>query len=248
MIHKFSRYERKILLTQEQKLHIQSFLEKHMLYDMYSKDGIPYQIYNYYLDTNDYEIIRHSLSKPTYKHKIRMRYYDDSHADNKQVFLEIKSKMNRLVNKRRIELDLLEANKYLLNQEKPNLKDYISQQIFKEIDYLIHATQVSPKTYIQYERIAYEDPKSDLRITLDSNLLYQSIGQNNQLIGEKLELIPPEYYLMEIKSAQNFPLWLVNYLTSQSLFSHSFSKYGSAFQHYIQGGSIDDLTIYNKAY
>ena len=54
MIHKFSRYERKILLTQEQKLHIQAFLEKHMLYDMYSKDGIPYQIYNYYLDTNDY--------------------------------------------------------------------------------------------------------------------------------------------------------------------------------------------------
>src|SRR5690554_1738129 len=159
---------------------------------MYSKDGIPYHIYNYYLDTNDYEIIRHSLSKPTYKHKIRMRYYDDSHADNTQVFLEIKSKMNRLVSKRRIQLDLLEANKYLVHQEKPNLKDYMSEQIFKEIDYLIHATKVAPKTYIQYERIAYEDPNSDLRITLDSNLFYQSVDQNNQLVSDKLELIPQE--------------------------------------------------------
>ena len=39
--------------------------------------GETYGIYNYYLDTEGYEVIRHSIAKPSYKHKIRMRYYDD---------------------------------------------------------------------------------------------------------------------------------------------------------------------------
>jgi len=248
MINIFSRYERKFLLTLEQKQNIDKFLKAHMSYDIYSPSGETYGIYNYYLDTEGYEVIRHSIAKPAYKHKIRMRYYDDHVTHDTQVFLEIKSKADKRVNKRRIQLSLEDANKYLIAGKKPVLNDYLSHQIFNEIDYLIKKEGLSPKTYIEYQRIAYIDTNSDLRITIDSNLWFQDVEYNLGLKGIRTPLIPDDLFLMEVKTGQGFPLWLVQYLSSQSLFSQSFSKYGRAFQHYLQGGSVDDLTIYNKLY
>lgn len=248
MINIFSRYERKFLLTLEQKQNIDQFLKSNMAYDIYSPDGKAYGIYNYYLDTEGFEVIRHSIAKPAYKHKIRMRYYDNYATHDTQVFLEIKSKADKRVNKRRIQLTLGDAHTYLINNQKLSFNDYLSNQIFKELDYLIHKEDLSPKTYIEYQRVAYIDNHSDLRITIDSHLWFQDVDQKLELIGEKRPLIPGDLFLMEVKAGQGFPLWLVKYLSSQSLFSQSFSKYGRAFQHYLQGGSVDDLTIYNKLY
>jgi len=246
MIHTFSRFEQKFVLTKAQKLHIQKFLLEHMINDIYSQNNRPYHIYNYYLDNDNYEVIRHSVSKPAYKHKIRMRYYNDSVSIHSDVFLEIKSKAFKRVNKRRVQMTLETAKNYLVKGLKPTFTDYYDKQIFDEIDYLIKTSDSKPKTYIQYERTAYIDLKSDLRITIDGNLKYQPVSDNLEAIGELLDLIPNDIYLMEIKTGSSYPLWLVNYLSNNLLYSHSFSKYGRVFQHYIQGGSIDDLILYNK--
>ena len=41
--------------------------------DEYCKDGKNYSIYNIYYDTDDNQVIRHSISKPYYKEKLRLR-------------------------------------------------------------------------------------------------------------------------------------------------------------------------------
>ncbi len=246
MIHTFSRFEQKFVLTESQKIHIQKFLLEHMINDIYSQNNRPYHIYNYYLDNDNYEVIRHSVSKPAYKHKIRMRYYNDSVSEHSDVFLEIKSKAFKRVNKRRVQMTLETAKNYLVSGIKPTFSDYYDKQIFNEIDYLIKTSNSKPKTYIQYERIAYIDLKSDLRITIDSKLKYQPVSDNLEATNKLFDLVPNDIYLMEIKTGSSYPLWLVNYLSKHLLYSHSFSKYGRVFQHYIQGGSIDDLILYNK--
>lgn len=70
------------------------------------------------------------------------------------------------------------------------------------------------------------------------------VNEKLESITNKTLLIPKEFYLMEIKSSYNFPLWLVRFLSEESLFSQSFSKYGRAYQHYLQGGFIDELALY----
>lgn len=175
-----------------------------------------------------------------------MRYYNDSVSEHSDVFLEIKSKAFKRVNKRRVQMTLETAKNYLVSGIKPTFSDYYDKQIFNEIDYLIKTSNSKPKTYIQYERIAYIDLKSDLRITIDSNLKYQPVSDNLTATNKLFDLVPNDIYLMEIKTGSSYPLWLVNYLSKHLLYSHSFSKYGRVFQHYIQGGSIDDLILYNK--
>ena len=242
----FSRFERKFLLTTEQKNMVTDFLTKHLVYDFYSPNGKSYGIYNYYFDTVDHEVVRHSVSKPAYKDKVRMRYYDDFMSLDTQVFLEIKKKAFSRVNKRRIQLSLEKANAYLLEGKDPEMDAYIDKQIFNEIDYLIKTTHIKPCTYIEYHRIAFADLNSDLRITIDNHLIFSHVDDKLRDLTPKTKLIPDDLYLMEIKSGQNFPLWLVAFLSEKALFSQSFSKYGRAYQHYLQGGSIDDLILYKS--
>ena len=58
---------------------------------------------NVYYDTDSYRLIRHSLEKPVYKEKLRLRSYTPiSPQDN--VFVELKKKYRSVVYKRRLTL------------------------------------------------------------------------------------------------------------------------------------------------
>lgn len=100
----FNRYEKKYLLTMDQYEEILRRLPGSMVPDQYGK----YSISNIYFDTPDDLLIRRSLTKPVYKEKLRLRSYGTPDLQT-PVFLEIKKKYRRMVNKRRIVLPLEEA-------------------------------------------------------------------------------------------------------------------------------------------
>ena len=62
-------YELKYLLTKEQKETIINALVPHMVLDEYGRTTIR----NIYFDTDSYRLIRHSIEKPAYKEKLRIR-------------------------------------------------------------------------------------------------------------------------------------------------------------------------------
>ena len=95
----FNRIEKKYLLNEEQYQAIREALEVYMEVDNY---GL-HTIRNIYFDTETDELIRTSVEKPIYKEKFRIRCYGNPTEDS-DIFLEIKKKMNRVVNKRRITL------------------------------------------------------------------------------------------------------------------------------------------------
>lgn len=85
----FERYEIKYLVTNRQRRTIMSIMQQYMKPDEYGKSTIC----NIYYDTPDYYLIRHSLEKPVYKEKLRVRSYGRaSSRDN--VFVELKKKYN----------------------------------------------------------------------------------------------------------------------------------------------------------
>lgn len=222
----FNRFEYKYILTEEQYKKINSYLKDFMVIDDYCKSNKTYQINNFYVDTCDNNLIRTSLAKPKYKHKIRIRSYQDLTDKNELVFIEIKKKMNGLVNKRRSQIKLSEALEMVKTGEIPKIKDYMNFQVLKELQYLLAQDQYSVKTEITYDRVAYFNQfDEDLRVTFDFNIKASRSNQN---------LLENGNCLMEIKAHNSMPMWLVQYLTQKRIRSTSFSKYGLDYKNIIR--------------
>lgn len=191
-----------------------------------------YTICNIYLDTEDFYFIRHSLDKPVYKEKLRLRSYGNASEDN-TVFLEIKKKFRGVVYKRRITIPCSEAEAYILCGEKPpSLRGFRAEQIFSEIDWLMRRHEPSPKLYLAYDRLAYRSEEfPELRITLDRSIrgrwegLTLASDEGAQLLDTGIE----DYRLMEIKSDGAVPIRLARILSELKIYPVSFSKYGSVY-------------------
>jgi SPX domain protein involved in polyphosphate accumulation len=240
----FNRYERKYIVTSTQKKDMIDFLKNHLVFDAYSLDSAAYTIYSIYFDTHDFSIIRNSIGKPTYKDKLRLRSYIFPIHDDDLVFLEIKKKFEGRVNKRRVFLTYKQAMDYINLGVKPVFTSYLDQQIFSEIDYFVTIHKAKPGAFISYKRIAMVSQEDDLRITFDSEILFRNQNVTLEKSGGQPILNPPDLYLMEVKSSDNFPFWLARKLSEFELYSQSFSKYGKSYQQYLQGGTSDDFILY----
>lgn len=227
-IQSFRRYETKYLLTAGQA---QAFLQETgemLVPDAYGS----YTICNLYLDTEDFYFIEHSLDKPAYKEKLRLRSYGNV-TNEEPVFLEIKKKSRGIVYKRRITLPLQEAMGYLERGTKPpSVKGFQAEQIFAEIDYLMQQYHPLSKVYLAYDRQAYlVEEYPQLRITFDRRVrsrwenLTLSSDDGTQLLDTHVE----NYYLMEVKSDGALPMELVRILSKLQIYPTSFSKYGNVY-------------------
>ena len=154
-IKSFKRYEKKYLLNQSQYDELIKRISEYMDADEHCKNGNNYSIYNIYYDTFDNQVIRHSINKPYYKEKLRLRSYKTPVSKEDKVFLEIKKKINGVVNKRRVVLTLGEVQDFLNKGIRPQKDDYMSNQVLNEIENYLENNNVKPKVYISYSRKAF---------------------------------------------------------------------------------------------
>ncbi len=227
-IKTFKRMEKKFLLTDRQYEELKKRMEPYMEYDQYCPDGSFYSIYNIYYDTDDYRLIRTSLTKPYYKEKLRLRSYQLPDSPESPVFLEMKKKVGGVVTKRRASLSLAEADVFLNHRESPKDTAYLDGQVLREITYFMKRHPLSPAASISYERAAYlgkTDP--DFRITFDFRILSLDLRADS---GIPLELLAPGTCLMEVKLTGTAPLWLAEAFSSLHIRSASFSKYGAMYK------------------
>ena len=71
----FKRYEKKYILTKEQKEALEERIQSHMELDSFCKKNKNYLIRNIYYDTDNNELIHMSTNKPIFKEKLRVRKY-----------------------------------------------------------------------------------------------------------------------------------------------------------------------------
>ena len=161
----FKRYELKFMLTTQQYIQLKELMKKYMQGDEFGKSTIC----NLYFDTPDYLLIRHSIEKPVYKEKLRLRSYGTPKTDS-TVFAELKKKYKSVVYKRRIGMSEQAAMKFLC--ERKPVKD---TQITREIDYFLDFyNNPKPMVYLSYEREAFfSKTDSDFRMTFDRNILWR---------------------------------------------------------------------------
>ena len=229
-IEVFNRHESKFLINKTVYKDIRDRLLQDMELDEYNKTHEFYTIRNIYYDTRDNQLIRHSLSKPRYKEKLRLRTYGIPGGCEK-VYLEIKKKVCGLVNKRRTKLSLEEAYDFVNSGVKPELKDYMNRQVINEIEYILKIYDLEPKLYLAYDRKAlFGRENHNLRITFDTNIRTRryDLKFENGDYGENL--LENGKLLMEIKTEKSIPLWLAKLLSEYKIQSTSFSKYGNEYQ------------------
>lgn len=217
----FKRYEFKYFLNETQLDALMPLINTHMRTDAYGKSSI----LNLYFDTPNDMLIRHSLEKPVYKEKLRLRSYTVPDADT-PVFLEIKKKYKGVVYKRRAGTSYQQMLRYL-NEQIP----FSDSQIMHEIDYFMqYYPNLTPHVFLSYEREAFHAPAcSDLRITFDRNILWR---QENLSLAAGIygtQLLPDNSILMEVKTSGGMPLWLTHFLTEEHLQRRGFSKYGTVY-------------------
>lgn len=219
----FQRHEIKYLINQRQKERLMKEMAAYMKLDQYGRSSIR----NVYYDTTDYRIIRTSLEKPVYKEKLRIRSYKQVES-GEGIFLELKRKCDSVVYKRRVCLACEQAMAYLAGKAKLD----VMTQITKEIDYFLQFYEkLTPKVFLSYDREAYTGKESgeQLRITFDENILWRGsdLSLEKGIYGESI--LNEDQILMEIKTADSIPLWLVKVLSQERIMKVSFSKYGNAY-------------------
>ena len=224
----FERVEQKYLLTREQYDNLMSLINNKIEKDIYYKSTIC----NIYFDSDNYDLVVNSLEKPVYKGKVRLRSYDVPNIESK-VFLEIKSKYEGVVGKRRIALTLKDFYEYL---ESGEIKES-NKQIMKEIDYYFKLYNLKPKMFLAYDRLSfYAKDNKDFRITFDGNVR----SRENNLRLEDGDYgntyFDDETYIMELKSLGSIPLWLTKILAKLKIYPTSFSKYGQIYSKKVKEG------------
>ena len=105
---------------------------------------------------------------------------------------------------------------------------------------MIKHYDLKPKVFLAYDRKAYIGKNDkNLRITIDTNIrsrnddLYLEHGDRGELLNKE------QYYLMEIKSFNGYPKWLVNCLSDNNIYPQNFSKYGNVYKKMMKEGIIN---------
>ncbi|OOB77400.1 MAG: hypothetical protein BEN19_02075 [Epulopiscium sp. Nuni2H_MBin003] len=233
----FKRYELKYMLTMltmPQYQELCKVMDSHMVLDEFGR----HKISNIYFDTHDYSIIRTSIEKPRYKEKLRLRIYGEP-DDEATAYVELKKKYNGVVYKRRV----------TYKQEEALVKLYATgndeevTQIKKEINYFISTyDDLMPRVYLSYEREAYYCFDNDtFRMTFDFNIKTRMNNISLYSSAEDLDVLSDEYVLLEVKTVEGLPFWLLEFMKQNQVYKRSFSKYGTAFNKFILPTFVQDL-------
>ena len=218
----FQRYEKKYLLSARKYELLWERLQDHLIPDQSFRSTVC----SIYYDSDDFTLIRHSLERPVYKEKLRLRSYNVPGPDD-EVFVELKKKYRGVVYKRRVQMSAATAEAYLAGQGRPAEDG----QILREIDFFLQTHPVFPKAFIACDREAWVDREEpELRMTFDRNLRWRDTDLRLTAGSGGAPLLEDGEVLMEIKIPDAAPLWLAHLLSDLEIFPTSFSKYGSCYQ------------------
>lgn len=236
-IEVFNRYEKKYRITDACYHRLRERLLEYMEPDAHSRDGEFYTICNIYYDTPQNELISRSLEKPVYKEKLRLRSYGVVTPEDK-VFLEIKKKFKKKVNKRRTKLKLAEAYAFVESGEIPVQQPYMNAQVLRELQYFLKRMnmELKPALFLSYDRVAmFGKDNKEFRITFDRNITTRryDLGLHYGIYGDKL--LPEDEWIMEVKIENAMPLWMTKILSEFQIYPASFSKYGTEYTRYMLG-------------
>lgn len=228
-IRRFNRFELKYMVTLQQAEIFKSALGAYLLPDEHGNGNGRYALASLYYDAPDYRCYWEKVDGVRLRRKLRIRCYEAGEAltADTPVFLEIKQRIDRVTQKRRIILPYREALALCNDRRLPEGCDLEDKAVLDEIYAYLWQYNLHPASIVRYERQAFIGADYDigLRVTFDTALSCQT---HQLLLHEKatgLPLAAEDRAIMEIKVNERIPYWLTELVAAHNLKMVRFSKY-----------------------
>ena len=216
------RNEWKYNLTNQQLSLLKSRLSEIMELDPHTPPKGRYLIHSLYFDDYKDTSLYTTDSGLSKRYKWRIRYYDE---DLNYLVLEKKEKLEGRCHKKSCKLTLLEYESIVSGNITDILYD-TDKKLIKELACDMLMYDYRPKVIIDYERIAYVEEITNVRITFDMKIS-ASYELDQFLDGDytKFYVQPSCFNVLEVKFDEILPSYIRNIVESYGFNQTSFSKY-----------------------
>lgn len=216
------RNEWKYLLNNQSLSLLKNKISKVLDIDPHTPENGKYLIHSLYFDNYRNDSLYGNEAGLAIKYKWRIRYYGN---DLTYIVLEKKEKLDGGGRKRSCKLTIDEYNSIVSG----NILDLVydtQKDLLKELAVDILKNGYHPKVIIDYERIAYVEEISNVRITFDMKIS-ASYELDKFLDNDypKFYIMPSNMNLIEVKFDYILPSYIKNILELNNMNQTSFSKY-----------------------
>ncbi|MFZ5916039.1 MAG: polyphosphate polymerase domain-containing protein [Chloroflexota bacterium] len=228
IIRKFDRFELKYLVPIEAAEAFKQSLRAYLVPDDHGDTVGSYYLSSLYYDGPDFCFYREKVDGIKFRRKLRMRYYESSGplAADTPVFVEIKQRMNRVTQKRRVLLPYGQARRLCDQRQVPNHAPQ-DAAVIDEISGMLWQYNLRPASVVSYARQALVGTDYDigLRVTFDTDLGYRVHHLALDGTASNLPLLPAGWTVVEIKVNERIPYWLTELVALHNLKLVRVSKY-----------------------
>ena len=216
------RNEWKYTLSNQELSLLKSRLSEVLTLDPHTPSGGRYLIHSLYFDDYKDTSVYTTDSGISERYKWRIRYYGD---DLSYIVLEKKEKIMSRCHKKSCRLTLDEYDKIVTG----NITDIVydtEKDLIKELATDMLLKLYKPKVIVDYERIAYVEEITNVRITFDMKIC-ASYELEKFIEGDysKFYVLPDGYNVLEVKFDEILPSYIRNIVESYGFNQTSFSKY-----------------------
>jgi hypothetical protein len=230
MIRSFNRFELKYLINTEQARAVAEDLVGFLSPDRHGEGG-RYALTSLYYDSADLSCYWAKIDGLKVRRKLRIRHYESAAllGPDDPVFVEIKQRVNRVTQKRRVRLGYSTAQALCAGVE-PNSVERADEAVVAEVLDLVVRFDLHPTAITSYRRGAFVGGEHDpgVRVTFDRDLRFRlgDLDLHRKLPGP--HLLPPELVVMEVKVNDRVPTWLTRLVSRHDLTLVRISKYCAA--------------------
>ena len=232
-IRKFDRFELKYLVPIKAAARFKEALRAYLVPDDHGDSRGCYGLTSLYYDGPDFYFYWEKVNGYRFRRKLRIRYYESGgplRADT-PVFVEIKQRLNRVTQKRRVLLPYHQAlalcDERQIPPEGASARPWQDAVILDEIATMLWQYDLHPASVVRYMRQAWVGTDYDigLRVTFDTDLSYRAdcLALEEETSG--LRLFPPDWTVVEIKVNERIPYWLTELVAAHNLNLVRVSKY-----------------------
>ena len=222
-LHAFNRYEIKYLVPSAVVPVLREQFAARL--DADSHGGTSgYGVWSVYYDTPQLRFYWEKIEGLRFRRKLRIRHYGDRFnvGDDTDVYVEIKQRVNRVTQKRRVALPYGLARE-LCDQRRP-----VAQGAFlEEVLGLVSGLDLRAVAITGYQREAFVGRHADLglRVTLDHRVRGRDRDFHLGADAENRLVIPASLSVLEIKANERVPYWLTDLAARENLSVVRVSKY-----------------------
>ena len=227
MIKRFNRFELKYIVPAATRDALLDELRAHVSPDLEGGPTGVYAITSLYYDSPDLACLRAKEDGIRFRRKLRIRRYGELGSVPAPVMVEIKQRIGRTTQKRRVAVRLDDAYRLCRGGGELEWSDPADAAVAAEVEFLAHALLLRPTCVIGYTRQAFMGSRYEpgLRITFDQSLWSSIPDDGVSGAAPRHEILPPNLLVLEVKVNNAVPLWISHLLARHHCGLSRYSKY-----------------------